>query len=116
MTQDNILDRVRNSCRQVASSPSHVKINHDKLKEFAQEIAQKKDQIKDNFYNKNIVYPLSFESIDTEINFHCLMSMLQFGSGFRKELHQQNKRVRILPNPTHFYRVQQKLYNTACYV
>jgi hypothetical protein len=41
-----------------------------------------------------IAFPLRFSSIEEEINAICLIDVLNFGSGYRYELHRTLKRVR----------------------
>jgi hypothetical protein len=40
------------------------------------------------------VVPLNFESMDDEINFWALAHLLNFGSGYRHELHDAGGKVR----------------------
>ncbi|DAZ96633.1 TPA: LOW QUALITY PROTEIN: hypothetical protein N0F65_005812 [Lagenidium giganteum] len=83
-TPENVLARVRNSCRSLLADPdSAVKINEDRLLAFLQELDW--DQYGD--LSEPTRFPLNFRSLEDEVNFMTLMALLSFGSGFRADLH-----------------------------
>ena len=73
---------VHTSCRTLAqSNTTHVHINADKLKRYAlnlQPAALHKPQLRQ--------LPLVF-TLESAVNFYSAMAILQFGSGYRTELH-----------------------------
>ena len=78
---------VHTSCATLAhSATAHVHVNADRLRQYAlslQPSALHRPQLRQ--------LPLVF-TLDSRINFYCLMAILQFGSGYRKELHAATER------------------------
>ncbi|TMW67174.1 hypothetical protein Poli38472_012290 [Pythium oligandrum] len=83
-TSESILTRVRRSCAaQVAHEDCAVAVNADKVRAFLDELDWQ--QYADLAQPQR--FPLNFKSLQDEINFLTLYSLLNFGSGFRKDLH-----------------------------
>ncbi|KAG6974513.1 hypothetical protein JG688_00003021 [Phytophthora aleatoria] len=81
---DSLLARVRPSCAKlVAHESSSVRINADKVRTFEEELDAK--EFKQLAEPMN--FPLNFRSQQDELNFLTLYGLLNFGSGFRKDLH-----------------------------
>ncbi|ETV91117.1 hypothetical protein H310_14213 [Aphanomyces invadans] len=78
-------ENVRESCATyMRERAKHVSINGDKISEFVAGLDREQfDQL-----GEPIRYPLSFKSIEEEVNFLALVDLLNFGSGYRKPLHQ----------------------------
>ncbi|KAF4315905.1 hypothetical protein BBO99_00007955 [Phytophthora kernoviae] len=81
---DPLLARVRPSCAAlVAHEDSSVRVNSDKVRAFIEEL----DRSEFQKLAEPMHFPLNFRSQQDEINFLTLYGLLNFGSGFRKELH-----------------------------
>eukprot|EP01112_Ceratiomyxa_fruticulosa_P001352 TRINITY_DN1141_c0_g1_i2.p1 TRINITY_DN1141_c0_g1~~TRINITY_DN1141_c0_g1_i2.p1 ORF type:complete len:350 (+),score=52.01 TRINITY_DN1141_c0_g1_i2:273-1322(+) len=73
-------EKVKNSSRYAAENAIHVIINKEALQNFAQ------NKITLPLKPRSLrPYPLKFISPAHEINFHVLLAVLSFGSGFKKE-------------------------------
>ncbi|RHY32401.1 hypothetical protein DYB32_002611 [Aphanomyces invadans] len=83
-------ENVRESCATyMRDRAKHVSINGDKISEFVAGLDREQfDQL-----GEPIRYPLSFKSIEEEVNFLALVDLLNFGSGYRKPLHQYCDRM-----------------------
>ncbi|KAH7462026.1 hypothetical protein PRIC1_005899 [Phytophthora ramorum] len=80
----DLLARVRPSCAAlVAHESSSVHINADKVRAFVEELDPKEFAQLAEPTN----FPLNFRSQQDELNFLTLYGLLNFGSGFRKDLH-----------------------------
>ncbi len=81
---------VRQSCKQVVEKNllQHVSINNEKLKEFFVNHIEKNLSANPSFFQRKagFILPIKFDSLDHEINFTVLYSILNFGSGYRVEL------------------------------
>ncbi|KAG7397425.1 hypothetical protein PHYBOEH_000779 [Phytophthora boehmeriae] len=87
---DSILARVRPSCAAlVAREDSSVRVNPDKVRAFVEEL----DRSEFQELAEPMHFPLNFRSQQDELNFLTLYGLLNFGSGFRKELHKYTDRV-----------------------
>ncbi|TDH71770.1 hypothetical protein CCR75_003863 [Bremia lactucae] len=86
---DSLLARVRPSCTKlVAHEDSSVRINVDKARNFVKDLdVNEFDQLAEP-----VSFPLNFSSQQDELNFLTLYGLLNFGSGFRKDLHKFAKR------------------------
>lgn len=73
---------VRSSCKELLQKNPHVSIDSAALDAFV-------DSLKDTrlLSLPQKQYPLRFKSNREEINFLCTLALLQFGSGWRKQLH-----------------------------
>jgi len=91
MQVENTFQKIRDSCTHAVSIAQHVKINHQKVESFIQERIIKKLQSNSQYFtelmNPTSFPSMKFTSLDQEINFLVLYSLLQFGSGFRLLLH-----------------------------
>ncbi|ETL45275.1 hypothetical protein F441_04750 [Phytophthora nicotianae CJ01A1] len=86
---DSLLARVRPSCAKlVAHESSCVRINADKVRTFEEQLDAKEFEQLAEPMN----FPLNFRSQQDEINFLTLYALLNFGSGFRKDLHKYTDR------------------------
>jgi len=83
-TSETIFDKVRRSCKYVADNASDVKIKEEAIDSFLSDL--KTDVFKKKSAHVN--FPLKFASLEEEINFLTILDILNFGSGFRKCLHQ----------------------------
>jgi hypothetical protein len=80
----SIFSRVRLSCAKLlADAQSQIKISNENLELFALKVSS----LLDKFDDKPLVFPLRFDKVDDEINVLTCYALLQFGSGYRKELH-----------------------------
>ncbi|KAF2071548.1 hypothetical protein CYY_007147 [Polysphondylium violaceum] len=82
MVSDNPMQQVRESSKWVEQHSKDVKINHDKIIEFLDNI--KEDEFKQK--SSIVLFPLNFSNNSQEANFWFILDLLNFGSGFRKEL------------------------------
>ncbi|KAG7381000.1 hypothetical protein PHYPSEUDO_006553 [Phytophthora pseudosyringae] len=81
---ESVLARVRPSCAKLlAHESSSVRINADKVRAFEEQLDAKEFQQ----LAEPTTFPLNFRSQQDEINFLTLYGLLNFGSGFRKDLH-----------------------------
>eukprot|EP01080_Neovahlkampfia_damariscottae_P011843 gene11843-5173_t len=78
----NVLDMVISTTEEVIKESKHVSINEEALKKFVKHLDFEKIQ---NSSGTNV--PIKFETIEEEINFHCIKAVLSFGSGYRNLLH-----------------------------
>ncbi|EFC46597.1 hypothetical protein NAEGRDRAFT_57526 [Naegleria gruberi] len=82
-------ERVKASCAKVAEHAKHVKYNKDEATKFIENyIMPNLTDIKEKTSKKSAL-PFQFDDVDHEANYRCLYGLLQFGSGFRKLLHQK---------------------------
>ncbi|KAL3662695.1 hypothetical protein V7S43_012103 [Phytophthora oleae] len=89
MAASSLLARVRPSCAKlVENESSSVRINADKVRAFVEELDAKEFEKLAEPMN----FPLNFRSQQDEINFLTLYALLNFGSGFRKDLHKYTDR------------------------
>eukprot|EP00026_Physarum_polycephalum_P010607 Phypoly_transcript_10774.p1 GENE.Phypoly_transcript_10774~~Phypoly_transcript_10774.p1 ORF type:complete len:203 (+),score=21.07 Phypoly_transcript_10774:149-757(+) len=87
-TNTNILDKVRESAKFVADNNSVVKINSHAIELFL-------DELQEQEFNEKVTpvtFPLKFESPTHEANFLAILDLINFGSGYRHELHHVNDR------------------------
>ncbi|KAM9997244.1 hypothetical protein ACTFIZ_006654 [Dictyostelium cf. discoideum] len=84
MVSDNPLQQVRESANWVNEHSENVKINFDKINEFLDNLK------KDDYESKSstVLFPLNYSNSQQEINFWFLLDLINFGSGYRKELHE----------------------------
>ncbi|ETV66289.1 hypothetical protein H257_17256 [Aphanomyces astaci] len=76
---------VRDSCTAyMQHQAKHVAINEANISTFVAGL----DRSQFDKLGEPIRYPLSFKSVDEEVNFLALVDLLNFGSGYRKLLHQ----------------------------
>ena len=64
-------------------SYSQIKVSDDAIDQFSSRLLVALN----SFEDKPLVFPLKFDKIDDEINIIATYALLQFGSGYRKELH-----------------------------
>eukprot|EP00644_Phytophthora_capsici_P012244 jgi/Phyca11/550712/estExt2_Genewise1Plus.C_PHYCAscaffold_380187 len=89
MAASSLLARVRPSCAKlVENEASSVRINADKVRAFVEEM----DATEFEQLAEPMNFPLNFRSQQDEINFLTLYGLLNFGSGFRKDLHKYTNR------------------------
>eukprot|EP00002_Diphylleia_rotans_P015719 TRINITY_DN3047_c0_g1_i1.p1 TRINITY_DN3047_c0_g1~~TRINITY_DN3047_c0_g1_i1.p1 ORF type:complete len:341 (-),score=92.19 TRINITY_DN3047_c0_g1_i1:33-1055(-) len=79
-----VIDKIRSSCLFVSENAPLVKIDEEAVDRFVQQLDYERFQS----VSRPVGLPLRFDNTAQEINFHTLINMLNFGSGFRKELHQ----------------------------
>jgi hypothetical protein len=88
--KQSIFDKIRESCETATKMAKYVKINEMKLQHFATEKVLKVLSGNPDYFKKMeepTAMPIKFDNEDQEINFRVLYAALQFGSGYRKELH-----------------------------
>ncbi|KAL7694136.1 putative queuosine salvage protein family [Plasmopara halstedii] len=84
LSTDSLLARVRPSCSKlIAHEFSSVRINKGKARKFYEDLDVKEFEKLAEPMN----FPLNFHSQRDELNFLTLYGLLNFGSGFRKDLH-----------------------------
>uniref|UniRef100_K3XBZ5 Queuosine 5'-phosphate N-glycosylase/hydrolase n=1 Tax=Globisporangium ultimum (strain ATCC 200006 / CBS 805.95 / DAOM BR144) TaxID=431595 RepID=K3XBZ5_GLOUD len=89
-SRTHILTRVRRSCAQLlAHKDAAVRVNDDKIRAFLDEL----DWQQYASLAEPLRFPLNFCSEVDEINFLTLYSLLNFGSGYRKDLHKYCDRL-----------------------
>ncbi|KYQ89702.1 hypothetical protein DLAC_09670 [Tieghemostelium lacteum] len=88
MVSNSPIDHVIESASYVNEHSKFVKINNDKILEFIKNIN------KDEYEAKSSVvqFPLNFSNAQQEANFWFTLDLINFGSGFRKELHELSGR------------------------
>ncbi|KAI9282669.1 hypothetical protein BY458DRAFT_496941 [Sporodiniella umbellata] len=89
LPQSDFVDAVRSSCRSFVES-SQVKVSKEGIGRFLQ--ALDPEQYKELAYDSTIHLPVKFTSVEEELNFVALIDLLNFGSGYRMELHQAVER------------------------
>ena len=87
VTAATAMDRVKISCSFVRDNASHVKINTEGIEEFVSEI----DWESWAKLSRPVSFPLNFTSVVEEVNFIALINILNFGSGFRRDLHKHHE-------------------------
>jgi hypothetical protein len=87
---------IKYTCKQIAHAQSLVTINTPAISSFVSTLKNESVLSEIKKCVSPVGYPLKFNTLEQEINFTVLMSMLQFGSGYRDELHTATKRVRYI--------------------
>eukprot|EP00667_Euglena_gracilis_P014444 EG_transcript_14961 len=82
LTRDNCLVKVREGCAAVAHRATHVAISEERLAEFAQAINA--EEVRAAYGSDIQPFPLRFDSLDQEINFHTILQLLNFGSAYHE--------------------------------
>ncbi|EGC29356.1 hypothetical protein DICPUDRAFT_51328 [Dictyostelium purpureum] len=88
MVSDNPLQQVRESAKWVSEHADNVKIDPIAINEFLTNL--KKDEYDSK--SSTVIFPLNFSTPKHEVNFWFILDLINFGSGFRKELHEASKR------------------------
>ncbi|CAI2168159.1 5552_t:CDS:2 [Funneliformis geosporum] len=83
---DNFVQAVRASCRNCRER-SLIQINEDAITDFIQNIDP--NHFQELTKSDGLQMPLKFDNLGQELNIIGLISLLNFGSGFRKELHKE---------------------------
>jgi hypothetical protein len=95
MRRFDLLELVRLSTAAVAADKLdelhgvHVAIDDKAIDRWANEVSL--DRLTENA--RGMQFPLKFDSIQQHINFLCTLNLLNFGSGFRKPLHDKTGKV-----------------------
>ncbi|KAG2378108.1 hypothetical protein C9374_008730 [Naegleria lovaniensis] len=90
-TSLNPFERVKSSCKRVAteSTTTHVTFSSEGATKFIEQyLLPNLQSIKEKACKKASL-PFQFDSVDHEANYRCLYGLLQFGSGFRRLLHEK---------------------------
>ncbi|CAH0478996.1 unnamed protein product [Peronospora belbahrii] len=86
----DLLAGVRPSCAAlVAHESSSVRVNTEKLRLFVKDLDNDKELTR---RVETMNFPLNFRSQQDELNFVILYGLLNFGSGYRKDLHKYTER------------------------
>eukprot|EP01132_Coremiostelium_polycephalum_P004070 gene4070-5095_t len=88
MVSDNPLEKVKETSLWIDQHSKYVKINRSKIHEFLNTLT------KEEFISKSqvVLFPLNFSNHVQEINFWFILDLINFGSGYRKELHKFSNR------------------------
>uniref|UniRef100_A0A7S3DF13 Queuosine 5'-phosphate N-glycosylase/hydrolase n=1 Tax=Palpitomonas bilix TaxID=652834 RepID=A0A7S3DF13_9EUKA len=81
-----LAEKVRTSCEKLIETAKHVKVNEEKVKDFAANVVLK--ELENGA--RPIPLPLRFPSWEDEVNFWTCLNLINFGSGYRhllKESH-----------------------------
>ncbi|RIA86704.1 hypothetical protein C1645_696732 [Glomus cerebriforme] len=84
--QGNFVQAIRTSCHDCRER-SRIQINEDAITDFIQKIDI--NHFQELSKSDGLQMPLKFDTLEQEINIIGLISLLNFGSGFRKELHEE---------------------------
>jgi len=84
MEEGDIFDQVKRSALFVVENSQNVKIDREAISKFLLDVPLEK--LKSDF-NQPTQFPLNFKNLSEEINFRCLIDLLNFGSGFRHLLY-----------------------------
>ncbi|GBC11949.2 hypothetical protein RIR_jg34805.t1 [Rhizophagus irregularis DAOM 181602=DAOM 197198] len=84
--QGNFVQAVRTSCH-ACRERSRILINEDAIRDFIQNIDISHFQKLSK--SDGLQMPLKFDTLEQELNIIGLIGLLNFGSGFRKELHEE---------------------------
>ncbi|EFA79439.1 hypothetical protein PPL_07857 [Heterostelium album PN500] len=86
--QPTISSEVLSSAAWLSEHSKDVKINSEAIDKFIREIT------KDEYDQKTSVmqFPLNFSNHEQEVNFWFVLDLINFGSGYRKELHEASGR------------------------
>jgi len=85
---NNLLDKVRDSAKFVAENNTFVMINENAIELFLDSLQEPEFREKSDL----VVFPLKFDSPEHEANFIGIIDLINFGSGFRHELHHASER------------------------
>jgi hypothetical protein len=110
-SQENVLKKIRTSCRRFIDQrkETHVHVCEDSIETFIRNLTDGKKRSKShqNYIDlfltmleeiqkiltvEGSTMPLLFDSKDQEINFLSILQLLNFGSGYRNELHEKTGR------------------------
>ena len=100
----NIIEAVRTTCHRVATSSEYVHVDDAGVANFAKRLLTDEDFRKrlselehdETATQQPVVFEggsvprrlsVHFKSFDAELNFACILGLLQLGSGYRKDLH-----------------------------
>ncbi|KJE98201.1 hypothetical protein CAOG_008199 [Capsaspora owczarzaki ATCC 30864] len=84
---ESILDRVRSTCAAVVQDPlCCVRVDSSALDRFVSSSSSFTEAAFDALARPTRL-PLRFDTLDQELNLHCVLALLNFGHGFRRELH-----------------------------
>lgn len=86
---ENYIEAVRNSCRALYEQ-SPVKTSESGIKDFLQSL--NKLQYDELSIDTPMRMPLKFSSVEEEVNFIATIDLLNFGSGYRRPLHELTDR------------------------
>ncbi|ORE04228.1 hypothetical protein BCV72DRAFT_278042 [Rhizopus microsporus var. microsporus] len=81
----NFVEAVRTSCRALTEKSDKVKISKQGIDRFLSELDKK--QYDELSYDSSVILPLKFSTMEEELNFISVINLLNFGSGYRLELH-----------------------------
>ncbi|CAO3677652.1 hypothetical protein G6F70_000224 [Rhizopus microsporus] len=81
----NFVEAVRTSCRALTEKSDKVKISKQGIDRFLSELDKK--QYEELSYDSSVILPLKFSTMEEELNFISVINLLNFGSGYRLELH-----------------------------
>lgn len=79
------VEAVRTSCRALTEKSDKVKISKQGIDRFLSELDKK--QYEELSYDSSVILPLKFSTMEEELNFISVINLLNFGSGYRLELH-----------------------------
>jgi hypothetical protein len=82
----NFVEAVRSSCRSLVNKSTKVKVSKEGIDQFLNKLD--KIQYQELAYDSTIRLPIKFDSMEEELNFVSLIDLLNFGSGYRLELHE----------------------------
>ena len=82
-------ERVKLSCSRVVEHSTHVKYNQEDARKFIENFIMPNLSDTKEKASKKSALPFRFDDTDHEANYRCLYGLLQFGSGFRKVLHEK---------------------------
>jgi len=80
-----MLNSVRQTTGLCVQNAKYVTIDHSELEKYTQTLSVEEVRAKSNDRRR---FPLKFTSVEQEVNFLCVLGILNFGSGFSEELRQ----------------------------
>ncbi|ORX82644.1 hypothetical protein BCR32DRAFT_267504 [Anaeromyces robustus] len=93
LPKNDYIEAVRNSCNELyleSDKDNTIKISNEHIDQFIEEMKTNDFESFGKYYDTNnpLKVPLKFDTLEEELNFVALNSLLAFGSGWRDELHE----------------------------
>jgi hypothetical protein len=95
-----MLQQVKLTCHGVAAKATDVVIDDEAIRAFCTSVNV---DVFTGLTHETARWPLQFGSLEIEVNFISVLNLLNFGSGYRKELHVASGRVSGLVACGHFF-------------
>lgn len=81
---ESVLARVRRTCRDVLRGADDVSVSPEGVAAFLRDLDAEKFRSMSSEVTRP---PLKFDTVESEVNYWCILNLLNFGSGYRHDLH-----------------------------